>query len=319
MIFHFAMLNIVKLPEGKSNRQSSRLARGGINPPNWWASVLGLPHCWGNLSMIIMKHDEMHWNASLCQQGIFSNSRIFSVSGEVELPLAWHLTAPWSSTLSHGLVGKMAGTTWNTPDFMGKTMVLWYLTWISCGFLWAFPSKSSSHGFPVTRTSLRALQGFGSGVSPWWKTCTACDGPQMMWPVPLRIIWNVFFWGKIWENQFCHQILVGGLEHFLFFHILGMSSSQLTKFFLPPNIMGNFMHIFLRTLPRLKRRGTEVLTAAGKADAWWATLAMMEARGTINTFFGGKSYENGWFGVSPFQETSIWFHIIYHVLSYIYT
>ena len=63
--------------------------------------------------------------------------------------------------------------------------------------------------------------------------------------------------------------------------------------FLPPNIMGNFMHIFLRTLPRLKRRGTEVLTAAGKADAWWATLAMMEARGTINTFFGGKSYENG--------------------------
>ncbi|CAL1167132.1 unnamed protein product [Cladocopium goreaui] len=38
---------------------------------------------------------------------------------------------------------------------------------------------------------------------------------------------------------------------------------------------------------------TEVLTAAGKADAWWATLAMMEARGTINTFFGGNSYENG--------------------------
>ena len=25
-----------------------------------------------------------------------------------------------------------------------------------------------------------------------------------------------------------------------------------------------------------------MLTAAGKADAWWATLAMMEARGTIN-------------------------------------
>ena len=28
---------------------------------------------------------------------------------------------------------------------------------------------------------------------------------------------------------FNHPILVGGLEHFLFFHILGMSSFQLTK------------------------------------------------------------------------------------------
>ena len=110
-------------------------------------------------------------------------------------------------------------------------MVLWYLTWISCGFLWPFPSKSSSHGFPVTRTWRCALQGFGSGVSPWWKTCTACDGPQMMWPVPLRIIWTIFF-GKNMGTSVLPPNTGWWFGTFgLFFHMLGMSSSQLTNSF----------------------------------------------------------------------------------------